>query len=254
MASTLPILQELPPEQDIGGASGAQRFYLLAYGKGNSEKYPYNVPNEKIACDLARVAGLPVPEGLLYQHRGDWLFLSRSIGTIESGEPKPPGTARDVQNAIAKSPGFIEEMVCFDLFVCNNDRNPGNIICDSEGQLWLIDYGNALFYRPSNKGIIQPGVPRLEAVGKDLDALFDKPYDFLDQCRDWEAMHRACERITGIPDYFIENTIGRLPRDLLLAGERDFAIRFLKQRQEQMEIIVRKNAHRFPNLTIPPLL
>lgn len=244
-------MQEVPPEQDIGGASGAQRFYLLAYGKGNSQAYPYNVPNEKTACELARAVGLPVPEILLHQNRGQWLFLSRAVGTVESGESRPPGTARDVQNAIAKSPGIIEEMVCFDLFVCNNDRNPGNFLCDSQGQLWLIDFGNALFYRPGSNGLIQAGIPRLEAVEKDLSALFDKPYDFLDQCRDWQAMRRAFERIAGIPDYFIENTITRLPADLLTDAERDFAIKFLKRRKEQMEIIVRRNAQRLPNLTIP---
>lgn len=255
MTNPLPILQELPSEQDIGGASGAQRFLLQAYGKKNSDEFPYNVPNEKIASELARIVGLPVPEVLLYQHRGEWMFFSRSVGTVDSGESRPPGTSSDVAKAIANWPGIIEETVCFDLFVCNNDRDPqrsgGNFLCDEQGQLWLIDYGNALFYRPSDRGRIQPGISRLQSIEADFSALFDKPYGFLESCRTWEAMQRAFERIAAIPDYFVENTISRLPNGLLTGAEQDFAVAFLNRRKGQMETIIRTNAEHFPNLVIP---
>ena len=251
MSNPLPILQELPSEQEIGGASGARLFQFLAYGKGNSEDYPYNVPNEKIASELARLIGLPVPEILLMDHQNQWMFFSRSVATTESGEAKPPGTSQNVADAIANSPGIIEEMVCLDLFVCNNDRNPGNFLCDSGGQLWLIDYGNSLFYRPSGGGKIQPGIPRLQAVEADLNALFDKPHDALKLCKTWDAMERGFERIAGIPDYFIENTINRLPRALLTDQERDFATEFLCRRKTRMERIVLDNKERFPDLVIP---
>ncbi len=251
MSNSPPLLQELPTEQDIGGASGVRRLYVLTYGKENSEQFPYNIPNEKISSELARVAGLPVPEVVLHQHRGQWLFLSRAVETVESGESRPPGTSSDVAKAIANSPGLIEEMVCFDLFVCNNDRNPGNFLCDAEKNVWLIDFGNSLFYRPSGRGQIQAGVSRLKSVEEQLDALFDKPYSFLRECHTWDAMQRSFQRIAAIPEYFIENTINRLPRDLLTESEREFSIDFLNRRKTSMEQIVRDNSRLFPNLEIP---
>lgn len=255
MINSRPLVQELPTENDIDGASGARLFSFEAYAKGNSSEFPYNVVNEKIASELARLVGLPVPEILLYQHRDEWLFFSRAVTTAKSGKSKPPGTSTDVAEAIANWPGLLEETVCFDLFVCNNDRDPqrsgGNFLCDAQKQLWLIDFGNALFYRPSDKGRIEPGIPRLRSIENDLQALFDKRYGFLEHCRTWEAMQRSFERIREIPDYFIENTIARLPDQLLSGEEREFSIEFLLRRKTQMESIVRKNAHRFQQLTIP---
>lgn len=253
MSELRPLVQELPTEHNIGGASGARLFSFEAYGKGNKPDFPYNVVNEKIAGDLARMVGLPVPEGLLYQHLGEWMFFSRAVVTAVSGETPPPGTARDMQKSIDNWPGIFEEMLCFDLFVCNNDRNPRNFLCDPQKKLWLIDFGNALFYRPSDEGRIQPGIPRLRAVEADLGALFDKPYGVgvLERCRTWEAMERGFERIGRIPDYYIENTIQRLPEELLEIAERDFLIEFLARRKTQMESIVRDNAIQFPYLKIP---
>ncbi len=252
MSEQPPLLQEIPGQQEIGGASGARLFNFRAYGKGNFGDYPYNVLNEKIASELARIVGLPVPEVLLYRHRDEWLFLSRAIGTAASGESRPPGTSRDVANAVLNQPGLIEEMVCFDLFICNNDRNPGNLLVDAEKRFWLIDFGNALFYRPSGGGKIIPGIPRLQTIEADLEALFDKPYgNFMDSCTAWDGMRRACDRIAGIPSYFIEATIARLPADLLTDAEREYAIDFLNRRKDQMEQLIRREFKRFPRLMIP---
>lgn len=248
MSEIIPLLQEMPNEQDIGGASGARLFQITAIGKGNSEDFPYNVVNEKIASELARLVGLPVPEVVLMQHRDEWMFFSRAVSTVALGQSKPPGTARDVATAIANWPGITEQMVCLDLFVCNNDRNPGNFLCDSQKQLWLIDYGNALFYRHRPQSNIVAGIPRLEAVEKDLNALFDKPHDSLQYCKSWEAMQRGFERIAAIPDYFIEHTVSRLPRGLVSDEEAEFVTDFLCRRKTRMESIVLEYLQLFSGL------
>lgn len=128
MSESIPLLQELPNQQDIDGASGARLFQITAIGKGNSEDFPYNVPNEKIASELARLVGLPVPE---------------------------------------------------------------------------------------------------------------------------EAMKIGFERIAAIPDYFIEHTVGRLPRGLITDEEAEFVVDFLCRRKTQMESIVLQHPHRFPGLKMP---
>lgn len=251
MKKPLPILQEVADADEIGGASGARLFQFLAYGKGNSKKFPYNVVNEKIASELARVVGLPVPEVLLVEHRGEWLFLSRSVAQTKDGETKPLGTAQNVADAVNRSPGIMEEAVCFDLFVCNNDRNGGNFLCDAYGQLWLIDYGNSLFYRPRQDPLVEMGIARLQAVDKSLNARFDKPYALFPTCKNWEAMQRGFGKIAAIPDYFIENTVDRLPTGLISEKEKEFVTEFLCKRKKNMETIVRGHAHLFVNLVVP---
>jgi len=82
-------------------------------------------------------------------------------------------------------PGEIEGMICFDLFACNNDRRRkkgGNLIVDNhDGKIWMIDHANSLFYRPRKEGNIVAGIPRLQSVQNNLNLLFDKPYDYLDE-------------------------------------------------------------------------
>jgi hypothetical protein len=189
---------------------------------------------------------------MLVKHRDKWLFLSRAVATTSLGQSAAPGTSTDVRNAIDSMPGLIEEMVCLDLFVCNNDRNPGNFLCDDDKQLWLIDFGNALLYRPRTAVGINPGIPRLRAVEENLSALFDLPYPFLELCHSWEGMDKGCKRIASIPDYFIESTVSRLPLTVLGVAEREFLIDFLIRRKGLMESIIRQNAALFSNLTIPP--
>lgn len=62
-----PLVVELPNADPLAGKSGARPFHVLAIGKGNSDEFPYTVANEKIASELGRIIGLPLPEILLYR-------------------------------------------------------------------------------------------------------------------------------------------------------------------------------------------
>jgi hypothetical protein len=137
--SRIPIAVELPSDE-LGGASGARLFHVLAIGKRNTPEYPYTVADEKIAAELGRAIGLRIPEILLYRFGGEWLAFSHYVGRTESEETTPPGTSQQIAAFFEQNPSELHGMICFDLFVCNNDRKTDNLIVGEDDKVWLIDH------------------------------------------------------------------------------------------------------------------
>jgi len=111
-----PVILEVP-QDDLGGASGARRFYVLAVGKHNSRDYPYTVANEKIASELGRAIGLRVPEIVLHRLRDQYHAFAYYIMETESGETVPEGSAAEIATFYDENPEELHGMVCFDLFI-----------------------------------------------------------------------------------------------------------------------------------------
>jgi hypothetical protein len=62
-------------------------------------------------------------------------------------------------------------MVLFDLLVANNDRRAANLQYGRvSDMLYLIDFGNALLYRASRKGI-----GRLDEIEENPEILYNEP-------------------------------------------------------------------------------
>lgn len=176
------------------------------------------------------------------------MMFSRFVSSKNSGEVGPPGTSQEVAKIFNNRPGLLESMVCFDLFVGNNDRKPDNLLSDEENRVWLIDQGNALFYRPRTKARIQCGIPRLRSIEENLNNLFDLSHAYLEHCKTWQAIEECCERIANIPDYFIEATIKALPDDATSPDEKDFLMEFLSRRKTEVASLFEKYPHLFPSL------
>ncbi|HMH43866.1 MAG TPA: hypothetical protein VK557_10315 [Pyrinomonadaceae bacterium] len=240
-----PLIQELPPDE-LGGASGARAFYVYTVGKRNTPEYPYSVANEKVASELGRVIGLRIPEVLLYRDTGEWLAFSHFIARTESGETVPEGTAAEIAGFFERNPLELHGMICFDLFVCNNDRKTDNLLVGDDQKVWLIDHANSLFYRPA--GEIRPGIARLTSVENDLKAMFDKPHRFIGALNSWEHIDTWCERFSQIPSYFIQSIIENLPEGILTETERAFLFEFLERRKNRMGAIIQENQRLFPAL------
>ncbi|SRR6266404_737640 len=223
-----PLTLELPSDE-LGGASGATYFHVLTVGKRDTAEYPYTVANEKIASELGRAIGLRIPEVLLYPVAGNWYCFSHFIRRTESGETVPLGTAREIEAFYAANPTELQGMICFDLFICNNDRKTDNLIVGEDQKVWLIDHANALFYRPTatNKN----GIPRLLAVRENLSSMFDKPHGFIQSLNSWEHLDMWCDRISQIPSYFINAVIDNLPSGILNIEERGFLYTFLEEKE-----------------------
>jgi hypothetical protein len=211
-----------------------------------STTHPYSIANEKIASELGRVIGLRIPEVLLYRVGDDWHAFSHFILRTESGETFPEGSAAEIAAFYEKNPVELHGMVCFDLFVCNNDRKPDNLVIGEDKKVWLIDHANALFYRPV--GDIKPGIPRLVSVEGELTAMLDKPHRFMQTMNSWNHIDMWCERISQIPSHFTQSVIENLPEGILSNEERDYLFRFLEQRKNRMRAIIQGNQSLFPAL------
>lgn len=241
-----PTILELP-QDELGGASGARRFYVLTVGKRNTAEYPYSVSNEKIASEMGRIIGLRIPEVVLHRVKEDWYAYSNYVPETDSGETAPEGTAAEIAEFYEDRPSELHGMICFDLFICNNDRKPDNfVVAESDKKVWLIDHANALFYRPTGK--VKAGIPRLASVGRDLKEMFDKPYGFMEGMTSWQHIEAWCRRIAEIPSYFINATIDKIPAELLTNEEREFLFDFLDKRKSMMKRIIESHASLFPAL------
>jgi hypothetical protein len=137
-------------------------------------------------------------------------------------------------------------MVCFDLFVGNNDRKTDNLILGEDGVVRLIDHANALFYRHSET--VRGGIERLESIERDLSAMFDRKHWFLSALTSWEYVDEWCDRIANLPTYFLESIIDNIPPEVLSVSERAAALQFLERRKQQLGRIIRDNLRFFPRL------
>jgi len=247
-------IQEVPGDP-LGGASGAKRFRVLFVGKQATEKYPYQVVNDRVASEIGRTLGLWVPDSVIYPVAGEYLFFSHFVEyrpETASGETRPPRPSDDHEAALV-SPGrssFRHGVVMFDLFVANNDRKPDNIVMDTHGRLWLIDHGNALLYRPyTAHGDSRPGgALRLAAVRADLAAMFDRQHHFLKWLTDWDEVRLWAARIAALPEYFIRHLVEALPAPLLANDERQALVEFLIDRRGRMLDVVEQHHALFPSL------
>jgi hypothetical protein len=240
-----PIIVELPSDE-LGGASGARLFHVLAVGKANTAKYPYTVANEKIATEIGRAIGLRIPEVLLNRVTGEWHAFSTFIERTESGEGIPEGTAKQIQQYYEENPSELHGMVCFDLFVGNNDRKTDNLILGQDGIVRLIDHANALFYRHTDT--VRAGIERLESIERDLSAMFDRKHWFLSALTSWEYVDEWCDRIAKLPTYFLKSIINNLPSEVLSSSERAAVLQFLERRKQVLGRVIRDNLSLFPGL------
>jgi hypothetical protein len=245
MKNAPPIIVEIPSDE-LGGASGARLFRVLAVGKRNTPQFPYCVANEKIATEIGRALGLRIPEVLLYRLRGEWHAFSCFVPQTESGEGVPEGTASELARYYSEHPEELHGMITFDLFVGNNDRKTDNLILGEDGLVRLIDHANALFYRPTETA--EAGTKRLTAISKNLSTMFDRKHWFLAGLSNWELVDRWCDRMASLPTYLIESVIDELPAELLAAVERKVVRDFLDKRKNIMRNIINDNLSLFPNL------
>lgn len=245
MKNLPPTVVELPSDE-LGGASGARLFHVLAVGKANTEAYPYSVANEKIASEIGRALGLPIPEVLLYRLSREWVAFSCFVEQTESGESAPSGTALQIESYYQSHPEELHGMICFDLFIGNNDRKTDNLILGEDGVVRLIDHANSLFYRPTSS--TEAGIARLLAIQQNLSALFDKPHWFLEGLQSWELIDEWCKRIEALPSYFIRSVVNNMPSGILKDEDRQTVIEFLTTRKNLMLGIIETNLSLFPNL------
>lgn len=248
---------EAPTDELIAapGGSGAIRFFSVKFGaKRDASKYPYTVANEVVAAFIGRTLGLRLPTTFIHRTAlGEEHVLIQWHKFV-------PRSSLDVAEFIRDQKHTVTGAIVFDLFVANNDRSFGperrNIEFDDRGML-LIDQGNACFYRHRNtrKGEkIVAGIPRLDAVEKDLSAMNDlaefknQYFNLLD---DWGLVEHWCDRLASLPAFVFENAVGQIPEAASHPTklERERLVEFLVARPRYLiDHINQCRPAMFPNL------
>src|ERR1051325_3983141 len=207
------------PIDPLGGASGAKRRFNVQFmGKGNNAEFPFTVANEVVATNLGIILGLNVPTVLSYRIENQPLVFVQMVNRDPETMQKPPASSATLSEFVRNNQDAVHAAIIFDLFVANNDRAFGpvrrNVALDVRKKLFLYDQGNACFYRNRRAAGIVAGIPRLIAVAKSLEAMWDmrhKGNHYFEFLTDWSLVESSCQMIAALPDFVLRNVIQRIP-------------------------------------------
>ena len=129
-------------------------LYVLKFrGAGQGAK---TLIAELLAGEIARLAGLPVPEIVFVELPADLArtepdqeisdLIARSVG-LNIALDYLPGSVTFDPLVYVPDPALASAIVWFDAFVCNVDRTARNVnMLIWHRRLWLIDHGAALYF------------------------------------------------------------------------------------------------------------
>jgi hypothetical protein len=194
-------------EGPVSGGKGFAQWGLMRVHLKQQSSDPddcYELFNEAVATELARISGLPVMDQFFVVHESELYSVTPRI----DDHGHPPLLDAQLLNKLHSNPRISHGMILFDLWIANNDRRAANIQYGQvSGELYFIDFGNALLYRAQRKGIA-----RLEEMEKHPENLYiepNKPYEYTNLLYDPEEVGFWCERFLSIPEWMIENVVNR---------------------------------------------
>lgn len=174
------------------------------------------------------------------------------------GRSTPPATSQRLKGWVESHPREVHGAIVLDLFLANNDRAFGperrNLFLDPQDRLVLYDNSNGCFYRNRPHAEITAGISRLDAVERDLDAMFDmahKNNTYFQYLNDWAWFDHWFDRLRQLPEFVFENAVARIPRHLPRPTdqERDRLLRFLIARRRYLaDHVNARRRTRFPGL------
>lgn len=245
---------------DYGGKSGSKRTFSIKFlGKTPNKSFPYTVANEVVSSFIATTLGFNVPVVLPHVVDSQPLALILWMEPASRDQTGPPMTTKEYAAFVDDHSDIIHGSIVLDLYLGNTDREIGpsrrNISFDAHQSMILFDFGNALFYRNRDHREIRAGIERLDAVEKDMAAMFDKTREnpgslYFQFLNDRSLVDKWCERIKQIPDYVIERAVERIPQHITPPdqNERLRLIDFLKKRRDYLKSHIVSNPELFPGL------
>lgn len=208
--------------------------------KPNGHPPPYDVANEYVCGELARMIRLPVPPGFIGL-LPDGSHTYCSLGFNLKGEKAPPIIPG---RAAVSEPDLCTGVIIFDIWIANTDRHHKNISYKAQRaphRLQAIDHGHALF------GFWKPGelVDDLAIVGgpgRNRHCLLDW-LPTADYVSKWVA------RIQALPAEIIREVVMDsvslgVPRHLAEQG-----VQFLLGRRMKLPELIRSNKSEFTSVS-----
>ena len=197
-------------------------------GKYNTTSNIYVIANELIATGLARFCEIPFADGFTRTFHGTDYYFSNWYDEKKLHEV---WHITDPIKTILRNENEVFELLCFDIFILNQDRHWGNILVHgAPGQYLLraIDHDRAFF-----------------SIGDNLSLINIKNKRFW-----WHWVHMSNlhlvhlsrflhidnllipHSVMDIPNEAIEFVVDSVPDRLLSEPDKDYIIAILKQRRD----------------------
>ena len=210
-------------------------LYVLKFrGAGQGRKA---LVAELLAGELARAAGLPIPE-LVFMTLDTELArtepdpeiqdLIRASGGLNLGMDYLPGAVAFDPLAMTPDAQLASQIVWFDAFVGNVDRTPRNAnLLVWHRRLWLIDHGAALVFHHQWGDHLQRATLPFNRVGEHALPRFASAIAGVDETLSQALTPECIVHIAqGIPDDWLEDDPAFADR----AAQRDAYVQYLLRR------------------------
>jgi hypothetical protein len=163
-------------------------------------------------------------------------FFSLNFNLAE--QSLPPADADEI---VRTDPRLAWGIILFDCLIMNPDRHTGNIYHDnSTNRVQIFDHERAF---------MQSGRTNVTDILNDLNEnLGIGGHCLAQKITDIDGQEMWLERISKIPDFFIEEVIESATRVGLPKGSKSDCIDFMKNRRSKIETLMQKQANLFPNI------
>lgn len=241
---------------DANGTHPAWWLFHRSLAKSN-KRNPYLIANEWIAANIGWFLRLPIPPFALMRHSegSQRLFASLDYG---GRDVQPEDT--DADTLLQSLSNACAEVLLFDIFIANPDRHEGNLKVDNATkptQIEVIDHDCALFGNKKGKGQERlGGLLGTDSLGlwPGIHGKTSPLHKLIGSLRSAESMPETAQRISGIPDWFIERVCSECEGLGPTSAEIELVSRFLRDRKHRVLDIVKNNKQWFTSVQSWPLL
>ena len=220
-------------------------LYVLKFrGAGQGSKA---LIAELLAGEIARIAGLPVPEIVFVDLPADLArtepdqeisdLIGKSVG-LNIALDYLPGSVTFDPLVYSPDPSLASAIVWFDAFVCNVDRTARNVnMLIWHRKLWLIDHGAALYFQHAWK---EGEDFAHQPFGLIKDHVLLKYASALEQVNEEMKTVLTADKLAAIVEWLPESW---LPEDSGFSGkpaQRSAYLHFFKARIRSCDIFVQE--------------
>ena len=215
----------------------------LVKGPTINPALPYVASNELIAAALAEHCGLPLLDYRIISLQGDLLFGS---SWMPGGTFYPAITEQLFTQC--ENPDRAYDVVVFDFFIYNTDRNQQNLVIRKGGR-GVSGAKHLLLLNDHSHCLVQPNETPADLVPRTLVA----PPVHLDFIRRYITDHNALSTAVGLVEGLNDDTLGEvvasIPPSLLSGPDGQVVEGVLKDRRNNLRDLVNQNLHVFPNFS-----
>jgi hypothetical protein len=127
-----------------GGSGGVSAVRVQAYVREKTADRPYGVVNDYVASAVGRLAGIPIPPGMLVE-LGGGTYGYLSLAFSHRGDRPPPVI---FSKFAVERPWETTSIILFDQWVGNSDRNDDNLAYLPSQGVAAFDHDLAILARP----------------------------------------------------------------------------------------------------------